>query len=134
MIWSSQSESCLEPLFYRYLRLFLLDIENTEFFIRIYSDAPRKIDRAWREFERLMDAKIQEKIINDDVIKKITNSDLEKLCKLECYFDVQILVEKSNGNVRIKGHIDDIPNIQGEIIRFLKDIKDSERKGKILTS
>ena len=81
-----------------------------------------------------MDAKIQEKIISDDVIKKITNSDLEKLRKLECHFDVQILVEKSNGNVRIKGHIDDIPNIQGEIIRFLKDIKDSERKGKILTS
>ena len=83
--------------------------------------------RAWEEFKKKMNANIEEKIVSDDVIQKFTDHDLEEIRKLEHDFDVQILIDQSKNNIA------DIPNIQEEPRKVLKDIKDRECKGKILT-
>ena len=77
-----------------------------------------------------MDANIKILTISDDVIKKFTNRDLERVCKLERDFDVQIQVDQSKGDAKIKGHIADISYIQEEIRKVLTNVEDRECKGK----
>ena len=100
--------------------------------IRIYSDDRVKIDKAWGELRRKISQNIDEKIINNDVVRNFTDRDLEKLLVLERDNDVKIKVDKSKGMVTIKGYIVDVANVQGRIGKILKDIKDNESKGKIL--
>ena len=98
--------------------------------IKIYSDDRRWFVRAWGEFKRRMNANIKIITMSDDLINKFTNRDLEKVRKLERDFDVQILVDQSKGDVKIKGHIADISYIQEEIRKFLTIVEDRECKGK----
>ena len=142
MILSSQSKRVLEPPSFR--NMTFLDsrpdplinpakslARDTGLSIKIYCDYRGRIDQAWGDFRRKMNANIREKVMLDDVIKKFTDRDREKMRTLERDFDVQIQVDESKGYVRIKGHIDDIANIQEETSKVLKDIKERERKGKI---
>ena len=68
--------------------------------------------------------------ISDDVIKKFTNRDLEKVRKLGRDFDVQIQVDQSKGDAKIEGHVADISYIQEEIRKVLTNVEDRECKGK----
>ena len=77
-----------------------------------------------------MNANIKIITMGDDLIKNFTNRDLEKVRKLERDFDVQIQVDQSKGDAKIKGHIADIPYIQEEIRKVLTDVVDREREGK----
>ena len=99
--------------------------------IRIYSDGRNKIDKAWEELKKKMNENIQEKIMTDNVIKKFTVRDLDKLRKLERDFDFEIRVDQGRGDVQFKGHILDIAHVQGEISEILNDIKENKSKGKI---
>ena len=98
--------------------------------IKIYCDDRESIEKACKELKRKMKANIKDKNMSDDVIKKFTDRDLERIRKLERDCDVQIKVDQGKGNVIIKGHIDDISNIQEEIRKILKDITENESKGK----
>ena len=142
MILSSQSRRVLGPSSFR--NMTFLDSRpdplinpakslpgDTGLSVKIYCDSRGRIDKAWGEFKRRMNANILEKIMVDDVIKKITDRDREKMRTLERDFDVQIQVDQIKGYVRIEGHIADIANIQKETLKVLKDIKDRARKGKI---
>ena len=98
--------------------------------IKIYCDDRGRIEKAWLELKKKINNNIKEQSMNDDVIKKFTDRDREKVRKLERDFDVQIKVDQSKGNVKIKGHIADISYIQEEIRTILKDITENEPKGK----
>ena len=100
--------------------------------IKIYCDDRGRIEKACVELMRKLKANIREKIVKDSFIKRFTDRDLEKLRKLERDCDVKIEVCQSIGDIKIKGHITDIPNIQEEIRNILKDIAEKEPKGKIL--
>ena len=100
--------------------------------IKIYCNDRVRIETAWKEFKRMINANIQDMTIGDDVIKKITGRDREKIRKLERDFDVEIQVNQRKGNLRIRGHIADILNTHDQIWKLLKDIKDRENKGKLL--
>lgn len=100
--------------------------------IKIYCNDRVRIETAWKEFKRMINANIQDMTIRDDVIKKITGRDREKIRKLERDFDVEIQVNQRKDNLTIKGHTADIINIQGQILKLLKDIQDRENKGKLL--
>ena len=100
--------------------------------IKIYCDDHGRIEKACAELTRKMKANIEEKIIRDNFVKRFTDCDLEKLRKLERDCDVKIEVYQSKGEIKIKGHITDIPNIDEEIRNILKDIAENEPKGEIL--
>ena len=102
--------------------------------IKIYCDDSGRIDRAWEEFKKKLNANISDMTMRDDFIKNITGRDLEKICKLERHFDVEIQMDQRYGNVKIKGHIADILKTQDEISKLRKDIKDRESKGNIWES
>ena len=142
MILSSQSKRVLEPSSSRNMTFLVFRPDplinpakslagDTGLSIKIYCDDRVVIEKAWGEFKRRMNANILVKDVVDDVIKKFTDRDREKIRTLERDFDVQIQVDQSKGYVRIKGHIDDIANIQEETLKVLQDIKERERKGKI---
>ena len=99
--------------------------------IMIYCDDRGSIEKACAELKRKMKANIDEMNVKDDLIKKFTDRDLDRIRKLERDCDVQIKVEQSKGNVKIKGHIADISSIQEEIRKILKDITENESKGKL---
>ena len=105
--------------------------------IKIYGDDSETIDRAWEEFNRKTNAKIKgittDRNIDNDVIKKFTDPDFKRICELERAFDVRVKVDQNEGNVNIRGHIDDISSTQEEILKLFKDVNDRESKGKILT-
>jgi hypothetical protein len=105
--------------------------EDGDTSIKIYSDDRGKIEKAWGELERKMKENIQEKTMKDDVIKKFTDHDLEKLHKLERDHDVKMNVDKNKGTVTIKGCKADVANVQLDIHKILEDIKNSETNGKI---
>ena len=100
--------------------------------IKIYSDDRGKMDKAWAELKRKMNQNIQEKTVKDEVIKKFTDNNLEKLCKLESDHDVKIKVDKDKAMVTIKGYIADVANVQFEIHKILEDIRNNETSGKNL--
>ena len=104
-------------------------LRDTGLSIKIYCGDRGRIERAWEEFKTSINAYIQEKIISDDVIKEITERDLEIIRNLEHDFDVQIQVDKHKGEIRIKGHVTVIAKIQEE--KVLNDIKDGAHKGNI---
>ena len=106
--------------------------EDAVMSIKIYCNDRVRIETAWTEFKRMINANIQDMTIGDDVIKKITGRDREKIRKLERDFDVEIQENQRNINLRIKGHIADILNTHDQIWKLLKDIKDRENKGKFL--
>ena len=87
--------------------------------ITIYSDDRGKIDEAWEELKRHMNQNIQEMIMTDDVIKEFTDRDLEHLRKLERDFDFEIKIDQQKGDVKFKGHVLDIANVQGKIGELL---------------
>ena len=97
--------------------------------IKIYSDDGDKIDKAWKEFKKKMNENIQEKIMIDDVIKKLTDRELQKLRKVEREFDFEIKVDKGACEVRFKGDTLDMAKVQGKISEILNDIKDNQSKG-----
>jgi O-acetyl-ADP-ribose deacetylase (regulator of RNase III) len=99
--------------------------------IKIYSDERGKIEKAWGDLKRQVCQSIKDQPMNDEVIKKFTDRDLEKLRKLERDFDVKINVEQKKGSVKIKGHFDDVSTVQEEIRTILKDITENEPKGKL---
>ena len=99
--------------------------------VKIYSDDRGKIEKAWGDLKKKMNQFIEEKTMPDEVIKKFTDGDHEKLRKLESVYDVKIKVDQSKGNVKIKGHITDISTVQEEIRKMLKDITEKESKGKL---
>ena len=103
-----------------------------EISFKIYSDDGGKFDKAWEELKRKMNQNIREKIINDDMVKKFTDHDLRKLNKLEGDYDFEINVDQHKAEVKLKGHILDIANVQEKVNEILKDAKDNENKGKIL--
>ncbi|CAB4021318.1 poly [ADP-ribose] polymerase 14-like, partial [Paramuricea clavata] len=96
--------------------------------IRIYSDDRGKIDMAWRELRRKICQNIDEKIINNDVVRNFTDRDLEKLLVLERDNDVKINVDKNKGMVTMEGYFADVATVQERIIKILKDVKDNESK------
>jgi hypothetical protein len=99
--------------------------------VKIYSDDRGMIEKAWAELKRKMSQNIQEKTMTDDVIKKFTDHDLERLRKLERDFDVTIKADLSKGSVKIKGHISDISSILDEIHKMMKKITENETNGKL---
>ena len=98
--------------------------------ITIYSDDRGKIDEAWEELKRRMNQNIQEMIMTDDVIKEFTDRDLEQLRKLERDFDFEIKIDQQKGDVKFKGHVLDIANVQGKIGEIVNDIKDNRNRNK----
>ena len=89
MILSSQSKRVLEPPSFR--NMTFLDSRpdpvmnpakslagDTGLSIKIYCDDRGRIDQAWGEFRRKMNANIRKKVILDYVIKKFTDRDREK--------------------------------------------------------
>ena len=100
--------------------------------ITIYSDDRGKIDKAWEELKKKMNENIKEMTMSDDVFKKFTGGDLEKLRKLERDYDFEIKVDQDKGVVKFKGNIADIPHVQGKINEILNDIKEDKSKGKNL--
>ncbi|XP_028411310.1 uncharacterized protein LOC114533885 isoform X2 [Dendronephthya gigantea] len=94
--------------------------------IKIYSDDRGKLDKAWGELKKKMNENIQERLVNDDVIKKFTDGHVEKLRELERNLDVKIKVEASKGKITIKGHISDVSTVQEEIHKLLKEINEKE--------
>ena len=99
--------------------------------IKIYCDDSGRIDRAWEELKKKLNANISDLTMRDDFIKKITGLDLQKLMKLGRHFDVEIHINQRYGNVKIKGLLADILKTQDEILKLRKDIKDRESKGNI---
>jgi hypothetical protein len=65
----------------------------------------------------------------DDVIKKLTDRELQKLRKVEREFDFEIKVDKGACEVRFKGDTLDMAKVQGKISEILNDIKDNQSKG-----
>ena len=100
--------------------------------ITIYSDDRGKIDMAWGKLKRHMYQNIQEMTVTDDVIKEVADQDLEQLRKLGRDFDFEIKIDQQKGDVKFKGHVLDIANVQGKIGEILNDIKDNRNKGKLL--
>jgi hypothetical protein len=98
--------------------------------ITIYSDDRGKIDEAWEELKRHMNQNIQEMIMTDDVIKEFTDRDLEQLRKLERDFDFEIKIDQQKGDVKFRGHVLDIANVQGKIGEIVNDIKDNRNRNK----
>ncbi|XP_028405586.1 protein mono-ADP-ribosyltransferase PARP15-like isoform X1 [Dendronephthya gigantea] len=96
--------------------------------ITIYSDEGENIVRAWGELESKMSQNIENMTMNDDVIKKFTDHHLKELRKLSEDNDVRIVPDVSMGNIKIKGHIADVSNIQEKIRTMLKKISDDESK------
>ena len=92
----------------------------TGVFLTIYSDDHRNIDKAWGKLKKKIDENIDERPIRDDMIKKFTNGDLQKLLKLERDFDFVITVDQSKGEVTFKGHLHDIANVQEKINEIVK--------------
>ena len=107
-------------------------LSNTQQTIQIYSDDLGNIDRAWDELKRRICANIEEKIIYDVAIKKLTDQRLDELRKLERDYDAKIVIDQSKGCIKIKGHISDVSNIQEEIHKLLKEISENEVKGKLV--
>ena len=89
-------------------------------------------EKAWEELERKMKQNIQKRTISDNIIKKIHERDVQELEKLEREYDFEIEIDKGKKEIRFKGHILDIVNVQQKINEILNDIKDNENKGKIL--
>ena len=106
-------------------------VGDEETSIKIYSDNRENIKKAWEDLKRNINENILEKPMNDEVIKKFTDAELEKLRKLESLHDVKIKVDQSKGKVLIKGHIADISTIQEEIRTILKNITENEPKGEL---
>ena len=109
-------------------------VEEEGIFIKIYCDDRGKLDKAWVELKRKMKQNIGDRYICDAVIIKFTHGDVDKVRKLEREFDIEIKVDQARCEIRFRGHILDIPNVQEKIIEVLKDIKydESSKKGKIL--
>ena len=101
--------------------------------IKIYSNDRGKLDKAWGELKRKMNENIKEQHETDDVIKRFTDGHVETLRELERRYDVKIKVEQGKGKLAFKGHISDISNIQGEIRKILREIKEKENSGKYYT-
>ena len=106
------------------------DVDSGGLSVKIYSDDRRKLDKVWGEVKRRITQYIKEKEISDDVIKKFTDGHTKTLRKLERDFDVTIKVNQIIGNIKIKGHIDDVAVVQEEIHKILKEIIENEPKGK----
>ena len=100
-------------------------------FFKIYCDDRGKFDKAWGDLKKKMHQNIRDRTITDGIIKKFADSDLDNLRKLERDFDIEIKIDKDKGEVRLKGHFLDIPNVREKIMDILKDFKDNESKGKI---
>ena len=107
-------------------------VEDEGIFFKIYCDDRGKLDNAWVELKRKMKQNIGDRTICDAIIKRFADDDVDKVRKLEREFDFEIKVDQAIGEVRFRGHILDIPNVQEKIIEVLKDIKFWESKGKIL--
>ena len=107
-------------------------VEEEGIFFKIYCDDRRKLDRAWAELRRKMRQNIRDRHIYDAIIKKFVDGDIDKVRKLERDFDINIKVDQARSEIRFRGHILDIPNVQEKIINILKDVKYDESKGKIL--
>ena len=99
---------------------------------RIYCNDRKMFEKAWEELERKMKQNIQKRTISDNIIKKIHERDVQELEKLEREYDFEIEIDKGKKEIRFKGHILDIVNVQQKINEILNDIKDNENKGKIL--
>lgn len=78
-----------------------------------------------------MEQNIQKRIISDGIIENFTDSDIKKLRKLERDYDFKIKVDRVKREVKFKGHILDIPNVQEKINEIMKNIKYTESDGKI---
>ena len=96
--------------------------------VKIYSDDHVKIDKAWEELKTKMNENIKEMTMSDDVFKKFTDRDLEKLRQLERDFNFEIKVDQDRGVVKLKGNIADIAKVQGKINEILNDVKDNKSK------
>ena len=107
------------------------EVKEEGIFFKIYCDDRGKFDKAWNELKRKMKANIIEKPMGDDIIKKFTDSDLEKLRKLERDYDFVIKPDKVKGEVKLKGHMHDIAHVQEKISEIIQDAKDNESKGKV---
>jgi O-acetyl-ADP-ribose deacetylase (regulator of RNase III) len=106
-------------------------IEKRDASIKIYSDDRDKIVSVWKRLQKKMNENVREKTMTDNIIKKFTDRDLQKLSKLEREFDIEITIDRRAGEVRFKGHIRDMANVQGKISEILNDIKENKGKGKI---
>ena len=98
-------------------------------FFKIYCDDRGKFDKAWGDLKKKMHQNICDRTISDGIIKKFADSDVHNLRKLERDFDIGIKIDQVKGEVRLKGHILDIPNVHEKIIDILKDFKDNESEG-----
>ena len=105
--------------------------EEEGIFFKIYCDDRGKFYKAWGDLKKKMHQNICDRTISDGIIKKFADSDVHNLRKLERDFDIEIKIDQLKGEVRLKGHILDIPNVYEKIIDILKDFKDNESKGKI---
>ena len=108
------------------------EIKEEGIFFKIYCDDRGKFDKAWGELKRKMNQNIGDITIYDAIIKEFADGDVDEIRKLERDFDIEIKVYQARSEVRFRGHILDIPNVQEKIIKILKDIKYDESKGKIL--
>ena len=131
---SSPSLIAIFQKIFRFARLKITgSIETDGVSIEIYSDTRVKIDKAWEELKKKMNENIKEITISDELFKKFTDSDLEKLRKLEREFDFEIKLDQGRGIVKLKGHIVDTANVQGKISEILNDLKEKDKsKGEIL--
>lgn len=107
-------------------------VGEEELFLNIYSNERGKADKAWGELKRKMKQNIQKRTISDNIIKEITDRDVERLRKLERDYDFQIKIDRGKGEVKFKGHILGFLEVLQKVNEILKDIKIDKGKGKIL--
>ena len=92
--------------------------------IKIYSDNWENIDEAYRALTSMLYGNIGMKHITDAIIKKLADSDLQKLYKLAFDFDFEITVYQRIGSLVFTGHMSDFVNVDEKIREILKDVTD----------
>ena len=92
--------------------------------IKIYSDNWENIDEAYKALTSMLNGNIGMKAVTNAIIKKLADSDLQKLYKLAFDFDFEIRVYQRNESLIFGGHYSDFLNVDEKISEILKDVTD----------
>ena len=94
--------------------------------IKIHSDNRGDIEKAWVDLKKKLIANIQTKTMSDDIIRKFSKDNVDKLRSLGQDDDLRIEVDTNKGMVKITGYFADVANVQFEVHKILEDIKNSK--------
>ena len=105
--------------------------QKPQLLLEIFAEKEETLTKVVNHIDRIMDEQMKKKVIEDDLVKKLSETHVSQIMDAGKENNVEVTIQKPVDRIILQGHTEDVSKVMMKVTSILNDVKLAEKEKEI---